>query len=331
MSKRESALSPLMSNNDLLLSDEAAAWFARLGRGDLSEQDIREFETWKHRSPAHQRAWAEVCSLWNDPAIIAAAHIAVGSAHPTGGAVRFSRSRRRAMTAAAVGLLAAIACLVLVGPDFLLQLQADDWTAIGEQRSLQLPDGSAVTMNTKTAIATEFVGSTRRVRLLTGEAFFAVGPDPHKPFVVESRNVVARALGTAFLVKEQGDGLRIAVAEGTVDVRLRGDGPSHVQLRAGQQVEITADRLNLPTPANPELLTAWLRGRLIFDSAPLTQVIEELNRYHAGRIVLLSSNIRQLQVSGTYDLSDTSAILDTLAQTLPIHRMELTPRLVLLC
>lgn len=317
-----------MSNNDLL-SDEAAAWFARLGRGHLSEQDLREFETWKHRSPAHQRAWAEVCNLWKDPAIIAAAHIAAGSVCAAHGAARRSMPRRRTV-AAAVCLLVAIAGLLLVGPDFLLQLQADDWTAIGEQRSLQLPDGSTVTMNSKTAIATEFVGSTRRVRLLTGEAFFAVGPDPHKPFLVESRNVVARALGTAFLVKEQGDGLHIAVTEGSVDVRLRGDGTSHVQLRAGQQVEITADRLSLPTPANPELLTAWLRGRLIFDSAPLTQVIEELNRYHAGRIVLLGSNIRKLQVSGTYYLSDTSAILDTLAQTLPIHRMELTPRLVLL-
>ncbi len=328
MSKSESASSPLMSNNDLL-SDEAAAWFARLGRGDLSEQDFKEFETWKHRSPAHQRAWAEVCCLWNDPAIIAAAHIAAGSVLAARGAAQLSMPRRRTV-AAALGLLVAIACLLLVEHDFLLQLQADDWTAIGEQRSLQLPDGSAVTMNTKTAIAREFVGSTRRVRLLTGEAFFAVGSDTRKPFVVESRNVVARALGTAFLVKEKGDGLRIAVTEGTVDVGLRGDGTSHVQLRAGQQVEITADRLGLPAPANPELLTAWLRRRLVFDSAPLTQVVEELNRYHAGRIVLLGSNIRQLQVSGTYDLSDTSAILDTLTQTLPIRRMELTPRLVLL-
>src|SRR5688572_15919713 len=135
MSKRESALSPLMSNNDLLLSDEAAAWLARLGRGDLSEQDIKEFETWKYRSPAHQRAWADVCDLWNDPAIIAAAHVAAESVLAGHGAVPLSVPRRRTMTAAAVGLLAAIACLVLVGPDFLLQLQADHWTAIGEQRS----------------------------------------------------------------------------------------------------------------------------------------------------------------------------------------------------
>ncbi len=62
----------------------------------------------------------------------------------------------------------------------------------------------------------------------------------------------------------------------------------------------------------------------------LTQVVDELNRYHAGRIVVLGTDIRRILVSGTYHLSDTSAILDTLAQTLPIHKIQLTHRLVLL-
>jgi transmembrane sensor len=142
--------------------------------------------------------------------------------------------------------------------------------------------------------------------------------------------VVARALGTAFVVKEQGDGLQVAVIEGRVDVRVMGDAPSHVELRAGQQVAITDNQLSLPTLANPELLTAWLRSRLVFDGAPLTQVVDELNRYHAGRIVLLGTAARRIHVTGTYHLSDTSAILDTLAQTLPIHKIQLTHRLVVL-
>lgn len=318
-----------MIHNDLRLSDEAATWFARLRRGDLSEEDIREFEAWKHRSHAHERAWAEVCALWNDPAIAAAAQIVAGSVLPTRGADRPFLSRRRILTVAVVSLAAAIAVL-LTARDFLLHLQADDWTAIGEQRSLQLPDGSAVTLNTRTAITTEFVGPTRRIRLLSGEAMFVVSPDARKPFLVESHNVVAQALGTAFLVKEQGDGLQVAVIEGSVDVRLRSDVLTHVELSAGQQVAITGDRLNVPTPVNPDLLTAWLRSRLVFDGAPLAQVVDELNRYHAGRIVLLGTDIRRIHVSGTYHLPDTSAILDTLAQTLPIHKIQLTHRLVFL-
>jgi transmembrane sensor len=318
-----------MIHNDLRLSDEAATWFARLGRGDLSEEDIREFEAWKRRSHAHERAWAEVCALWNDPAIAAAAQIVAGSVLPTRGADRPFLSRRRIVTVAVVSLAAAIAFL-LTARDFLLHLQADDWTAIGEQRSLQLPDGSAVTLNTRTAITTEFVGPTRRIRLLSGEAMFVVNPDAHKPFLVESHNVVAQALGTAFLVKEQGDGVQVAVIEGSVDVHLREAGASHVELNAGQQVAIARHHLGLPTAANPELLTAWLRRRLVFDSAPLTQVVDELNRYHLGRIVLLGTDIGRIQVSGTYHLPDTSAILDTLVQTLPIHKIQVTHRLVLL-
>lgn len=318
-----------MSNNDLRLSDEAAGWFARLRRGDLSEEDLRDFESWRRRTPEHEQAWIEVTHLWSDPAIIAAARVA-GSAFPTCGAARRSAAPRRGLMTAAVGLLGAIACLFLVRPDLVLQLQADDWTATGEQRSVQLPDGSGVTLNTRTAIATEFLGQTRRIKLLAGEAFFRVSPDPQKPFLVESHNMVARALGTAFLVKEEGDGLQVAVIEGSVDVHLRDAGSSHIELNGGQQVAIARDHLSPPTTANPEVLTAWLRGRLVFDSAPLSQVINELNRYHAGRIVLVGTDIRQIQVSGTYHLSDTSAIVDTLVQTLPIHRIQLTHRLVLL-
>lgn len=319
-----------MSDNDFVLADEAAAWFARLKRGDLSGEDLREFETWKCRTPAHEQAWSEVCRLWNDPAMVSAAHIAAGSVLPSRDVIRLFLPRRGLMAGAVIGLLAGLAWVILVGPDFLVQFQADDWTAVGEQRSLQLPDGSTATLNTRTAIATEFHGPSRHVTLLAGEAFFAVRPDPEKPFLVESRNVVARAMGTAFLVKKQDDGLQVAVMQGRVNISLRGDAAAHVELTAGQQVAISGDRLPVPVPANPELLTAWLRGRLVFDSAPLAQVVDELNRYHAGRIVVLGADIRRIHVTGTYHLSDTSAILDTLAQTLPIHKIQLTHRLVLL-
>lgn len=317
--------------SNLHLSDEAAAWFARMRRGNLSEHEIRELEAWKHQSREHERAWAEMCALWEDPAILAALHAVAPSSTRVCHATGSSLSRRPLfMTAMAAGLAVALLVIALLGRDVLLQFQADYRTASGEQRRLQLQDGSEVTLNTKTAIATEFLGPTRRIKLLVGEAFFTVSPDPHKLFIVESRNVEARALGTAFLVKEQGDGLHIAVTEGRVDVRLRGNESSHVELRAGQQVTVTGDQLNPPALANPERLTAWLRSRLVFDSTPLTQVVDELNRYHAGRILVLGTDIRRIQVTGTYHLPDTSAILDTLAQTLPIHKVQLTHRLVLL-
>lgn len=251
-----------MKNRDLFLSDEAAAWLARLRRGHLSEHDLMEFEAWKGQSREHEEAWAEICALWDDPAIMTALHAVAPSPSRPRGATRLSLFRRPLIaTAAAAAFAVVLIFIVLAGRDVLLQFQADYRTASGEQRRLQLQDGSAVTLNTKTAIATEFLGPTRRIKLLAGEAFFAVSADPHKPFLVESRNVMARALGTSFLVKEQGDGLQVAVIEGRVDVSLRGNESAHVELRAGQQVAIVGDRLSLPTPANPELLTAWLRRR----------------------------------------------------------------------
>jgi transmembrane sensor len=322
---------PFMTHKHLYLSGEAAAWLARLQRGNLSEQDIREFEAWKQQSREHERAWADMRALWEDPAILAALQVVALSSSRTGRAPRLSLYRRPLiMGSMAVGLAVALLVIALSSRNLLLRLQADFQTALGEQRSLQLPDGSSVTMNTKTSIATEFGAARRRIRLLEGEAFFAVSPDPHKPFVVESHNVVARAIGTAFLVKEHGDSLQVAVINGSVDVRLRKNEGPHVELNAGQQVAITGDRLSQPTPANPELLTAWLRRRLIFDGTPLTEVVDELNRYHAGRIMILGTGVGRIQVSGFYHLSDIATIVDTLAQTLPIRKIQITHRLILL-
>src|SRR5688500_7275339 len=92
-------------NDDLRLSDDAAAWFARLGHSDLSEEDLREFEAWRCRSPAHERAWADMCALWNDPAIHAAARIAAGSVLRKRATVWRSVLGRRIMTGAVVGLV----------------------------------------------------------------------------------------------------------------------------------------------------------------------------------------------------------------------------------
>ncbi|BCA56638.1 hypothetical protein W02_37780 [Nitrospira sp. KM1] len=73
-----------------------------------------------------------------------------------------------------------------------------------------------------------------------------------------------------------------------------------------------------------------MRGRLVFDNVSLEQVVTEIRRYHNGLIILWNPALANIRVSGSYNLSDTTAILTTLTQTLPIHLTRLTDRLVIL-
>ena len=76
-------------------------------------------------------------------------------------------------------------------PPMLLQLQADHVTSTAEQRSIELPDGSRVTLAPASAIAVSYVAAERRVDLLSGEAFFQVQPNADRPFRVTARTVQA--------------------------------------------------------------------------------------------------------------------------------------------
>jgi transmembrane sensor len=316
-----------MSNDQKRLADEAAAWFAKIRRSDFSEQDRRRFEAWKLSNPEHQKAWEAICGLWDDPALLAALHAYRGASRTTRGGRSWLAGRQ---LGAVCGLVVGVIIMIVAGGDWLWSLKGDYRTAVGEQRVLQLSDGSGVTMNTRTAIAADFLEDMRHVRLLTGEAIFSVAHDPHKPFVVETGNVVARAMQTVFLVQNYGSNVEVAVLEGTLDVGVAGKGNQHVLLGAQTQVTVTADRLSSPTSSNWERLTAWMKKRLVYDDAPLSQVVEDLNRYYPGHIVLIGSAGRRIRVSGTYYVSDVYAVLDVLTQTLPIREIELAHRLVIL-
>lgn len=69
--------------------------------------------------------------------------------------------------------------------------------------------------------------------------------------------------------------------------------------------------------------TAWRRGVLVFDRQPLDQVLEQLNRYRPGQVVLANPALASRQVSGVFRLEMLDGALHTLTRELHIKRVEL--------
>ena len=121
-------------------------------------------------------------------------------------------------------LAAGLACLaVLAG--ILIRWGApidDGWrtyqTAVGEQRSVQLEDGSLLTLNTDSRVEVRLAANQRQVRLLSGEALFKVAHNKERPFRVSSGDSVIQAVGTQFNVYRRGNQTTVAVLEGRVAV-----------------------------------------------------------------------------------------------------------------
>jgi transmembrane sensor len=69
-------------------------------------------------------------------------------------------------------------------------------TAVGEQRSITLADGSVIFLNTSSAVRVRYGQSARDIELIRGEARFQVAKCPLRPFTVATSVASVRALGT---------------------------------------------------------------------------------------------------------------------------------------
>jgi transmembrane sensor len=320
-------------------AEAATRWLVLLQSDDATAEEQREFAEWLAADPRHviayqdaQRFWAGLDGLPEQDvrafdALLSssAAPADEGDSAPRRRAGRLAAWRRTALLAAA----AVVAALCLVGIAETWHLGADYRTATGEQRTVTLSDGSIIHLNTATALSAEFTSDARRLVLHEGEAFFSVAPDPQRPFEVVAGAGTIRALGTAFNVRS--DGARVIVTVTEHVVRVSGPTGPAADVAEGHRFTYGAGGELGPVEAvDPERLLAWRRRRLLFENQPLAEVVAELNRYRAGWIVLRDPSLARLPVTAVFDVNKTGQALKTIEETLPVHTLALTDRLVLL-
>ena len=290
--------------------EQAALWVARLSSPDATDADRKAFEAWRSADPSHADAFAEM-DAWR---------------RTMGQVPDPRRGRRWKPKGVAVVAILGVASLLAYDMGMLDRLRADAWTEVGAIRAETLADGSRVDLNTNTALALHYTAEERGVELLRGEAAFDVLPDRQRPFIVRGKGISVRAVGTRFFVRVDGDASPVGVAEGQVEV-VASDGQA--MLRAGEiAAHDTAGRL-VAERGDVARAMAWRDGRLIFSGQPLAAVLNELERYRRGRIVLLGQGAGAKRFSGTLDPRNTDEALDVLAATMGVRVTRVTPLLVL--
>lgn len=283
--------------------EAATDWFLRL-REDDGPATTEAFRLWREADPSHARAFTEIAAMWNAPELSIASQ-------PVPTAVTPARQGRRRWPAV-VAMAAMLALALVQGPRIWVRMQSDYLTDAGESIRQTLPDGSTVTLNTATAIATDFSGGIRQVRLLRGEAFFDVAPDAAHPFVVETRFGRVRVTGTQFSVRLDEDAALVVLREGHVRVE-DADGAQRADLLPGEMVQILAEGLTPVRQGDVPDRLAWLDGRIEIHDQPLAMAMAELGRYRGGRVTLLAPGAGDIPVSGIFTTSDPEAAIRTLA------------------
>lgn len=291
----------------------AARWAARTDRESLSEQERTEFEAWASADPRRAGAYAKARAVnaYFDRAKALGTDFAPDE-HPLA-----RQAARRRFLAVAASVLA----LSIVGATgyFAHELRGREMTGKGDIRRLSLSDGSAVTLNTDTAIRADFSADRRKVELLHGEALFDVAKDAARPFIVSAGTVWVRAVGTSFTVRTMGNSeVRVLVREGVVDVAPV-DGEAPIRIVAGNQahvgvpgeVQLTA----LPAERIDGAL-AWRQGQIDLAGMTLAQAASEFSRYSDRRIRIDDPAVGRLKLTGVFSVSDPEGFAEAAALSL---------------
>lgn len=285
---------------------QAATWFALMLDEDMRPGQREAWQRWMAADPRHAAAYERLAGLWQDAAELPPMP---GAGEATVSA-RWSRRRLLGWASAASVVLAGGSLALLQQP------RGEFHSRVGELRHVRLPDGSTVELAGDSAIRIDFSDSVRRVELLEGEAFFQVAADPLRPFGVEAAGGRSLALGTAFSVSHEAAGVRVIVTEHQVRVDAAGQ---QVRLDAGQSVRYDRRGLGNLRGVDPQQALAWRQGQLVFFDTPLDEVIEHLQRWRPGTILITDRRLARRPVSLLIDLRRKDGMLDLLGKTLPIH------------
>jgi transmembrane sensor len=305
---------------------EAAAWFARL-RGPAAPVHQAAFDRWREGRADRQAAYDRLLRWWDEAAVLTMSRSDFGlGAGPRQRRADWARWPVSALVAG--GALGALVYFAPARPDWLdLWPVPSAWsqriaTPVGDIRTVTLPDGSCVTLDTGTVVRWRFSPSTRRLALLRGRARFAVAHDLRRPFLVLAGGGEAAAHGTLFDVAlTSGRSVSVTLLQGVVEV----DGPAGparakpTVLTAGEELAFGRD---LPAPRMrrlPASAATWPTGMLTFAGTPLAQALSEANRYFQRPIRLGTADLGRLQVSGAFHAGAPRAFADSLATTFDLQ------------
>lgn len=307
--------------------EQASGWFLRHRSGELSRAEKAQFLEWLRASKLNMREYFEQVRLHQAFAhtlpqlrldrqtLTAAAEAELrGSVSALQFPARASdRMGQRKFAAVAAALV------VMAGAGWLWESSVDAQrirVPHGEQRIVQLPDGSTMHVNVSSQVEIKYSSQNRIVELDKGQAFFEVAHDARRPFKVLAGDAQVVAVGTQFDVYRRNDGqVVVTVLEGRVDAIDPAHAGRRIRLAAGEQIQLgTTQSPPAVRVADVRAAIAWMRREVIFNGESLAQVAQEINRYVAVPVLIEDEQLRKMRVRAVFNAYDSESFLAFLKQ-----------------
>jgi transmembrane sensor len=320
------------------LQDQARDWLVRLTSGRATTVDAQDFKRWCGQSPLHAQAMTEATRLWDAarPAAQAVAQrmrAAAGEPPRAAGAIAWPRPGRREFLGAA--LAAGVAAFVVVRPPARLwpalsDMTADYSTGTGEQRQVVLADSVVVEMNTQTSfnLRPSAEGEPAAVELVDGEAQVLLAPARAAPFRLSAGGgQLVAAVGSRFNVRATGPEVCVTCMAGAVELRY---GDQLLVAHEAQQLNYGRQGAGVTRAPDLAAVTAWRERVLVFNDTPLATVVDEINRYRPGRLIVTNAELGRRRVQARLRLEQLARVETLIAASYGAKVTALPAGIVLL-
>ena len=234
-------------------------------------------------------------------------------------------------------------------------------TRNGSKTKITLPDGSKVWLNagSKLTYNKDFGNEVREVEL-SGEAFFDVvslplilptsregsekGQTAKMPFIIHTRNIDVRVLGTAFNVKSYpGDRqTETSLVRGKVEVLIHNRPEEKIILRPNEKLVVlneeeqparstdkpsavkdqpivSLSKLTYTQKDSTVIETAWVQNKLVFDNESFENVAAKMERWYNVQFEFSDVQKKQLRFTGTFENETIQQALDYMTITAPFR------------
>lgn len=326
------------------IEEEAAVWVARLdARGELSASELSSLKHWVSQSAQHKEAIDRMSALWGGFDVLDELNYI-----EDGGTEAEQPVWAQSPKWWAAGLVAATLLIVSFigltnGPFSSLPIsEAGHYlTAVGEQRTIALADGSEVILNTNSEIKIELTDSVRNIHLVRGEAHFEVASDKERPFLVHANGGIVKAVGTAFTVFLRKKAVEVTVSEGVVALFPQSVGSivdealgvtaasltPVAALTAGQNA-VFSQQVESMTRMSDEALDRkllWRGGFIAFAGEPLATVVADVSRYTDVVIEIDDPTLEQLPIGGYFKVGEVEGMFEALEGAFGVSVERLSP------
>ena len=211
-------------------------------------------------------------------------------------------------------------------------------TQKGVRSVFTLTDGTEVKLNSDTRLEypANFSDSTRDV-FLTGEAFFEVSKDKAHPFIIHTKDMDIKVVGTTFNVQayDNENSTETTLINGAITVTLKDAQKKQIYLKPSEKLIVNNTRnaqkkvthatrkagatVKLLTYFKPDHLTiietSWTENKLTFKNEDFSTLARSMERWYNIDINFQSENAKQLRFTGVIEKENINEALKALQLT----------------